>query len=71
MNKIIKGVIIGVVAYEVCNLMFYTGKATTLGLLLNTGVSAKEICEELQNDNHLRAKYMAKFANTVAKKIES
>lgn len=38
MNKIIKGVIIGVVAYEVCNLMFHTGKATTLGLLLNTGV---------------------------------
>ena len=71
MKKIIKGVIIGVVAYEVCNLMFDTGKATTLGLLLNTDVSAKEICEKLQNDNHLRAKYMAKFANTVAKKIES
>ena len=71
MKKIIKGVIIGVAAYEVCNLMLDTGKAVTLGMLLNTDVSAKEIYEELSNDNHLRATYIAKFANTLAKKIES
>ncbi len=71
MNKIIKGAIIGVVAYEACKLMLDTGKAVTLGVLLTTNLSTKEIYEGLSNDNCLRAKYIAEFANTLAKKIES
>ena len=63
MNKIIKGAIIGIIGYEVCNFWLDVGKAHMLGTLLSNDVSAKECNSILLSSERPKTKFIAKLAN--------